>query len=204
MKKTVSIILLTSICLILSGCVFSIGGGSHKHKKSDPCPEYNNIESAFAEIRAVRRLISQSARLNVYKAIAKRPGLSSRARAFLADEASKHLISQSAREKVLLTLANNIPPRRKIIEADKVQNHSDTAIAEILAVRQLTTNSSRLNVYKAIAQRPNLSPKARAYLADESSKYLTTNSSREEVLLTLAKNTAYQQQIEVIVEEGKP
>ena len=112
MKRLLSIVLLISICLILSGCVFSIGGG-HGHKDSDKCTKYIDSDPDLTEIRAVSRLVSDSAKLNVYNAIAQRPKLSSKARAFLAEEATRHLVSDSAKEQVLMTLAKNTEPATK-------------------------------------------------------------------------------------------
>jgi len=109
MKKTLSIVLLASFCLILSGCVFSIGGG-HRCKKSNICAKHLNSDPELTEIQVVSRLTSEISRTEVYLAIAQRPGLSPKARAFLADEATKHLTSGISRTKVLLTLANNTGP----------------------------------------------------------------------------------------------
>lgn len=67
------------------------------------------------------------------------------------------------------------------------QLESDPAIAEIDAVRKLTTNESRENILVEIAERENLSTRARIHLAN-SIDMLTTNESRENVLWTLANN----------------
>lgn len=106
MKKMLSIVLLVSICLMLSGCVISMGGG-HSHKNSSKCEECINSNPELAEIKAVSQLMSDSAKSNVYNAIAQRPGLSPKARAFLVDEATKNLMSDSAKEQVLMALAKN-------------------------------------------------------------------------------------------------
>jgi hypothetical protein len=108
MKKMLLIVLLASICLMLSGCVFSIGGG-HSHKGSKSCLEYINSDPELAEIRAVSRLMSDTAKSNIYNTIAQRPGLSPKARAFLVDEATTHLMSDTAKGQVLMTLAKNTP-----------------------------------------------------------------------------------------------
>ena len=112
MKKTLSIALLASICLILSGCVFSIGGG-HKCKDSNICTKHLNSDPELTEIIAVRKIVSDNSRADIYNAIAQRPSLSPKARAFLADEASTYLVSDTARSKVLLTLAQNTGPAAK-------------------------------------------------------------------------------------------
>ena len=105
MKKILSIILPTLICLMLSGCIFI--GAKHTHKYPDKCPEYVNRDPELTEIRAVSRLMSESAKLSLYNTIAQRPGLSPKARAFLANEATKNLMSESAKLNVLMTLSKN-------------------------------------------------------------------------------------------------
>jgi hypothetical protein len=116
MKKLASILLLASFCVILSGCIFSIGGGGHKHKDHELCQADIDSDPVLAEIRAVRRLSLNSSRFNVYNAIAKRPDLSPMARVFLADEAMRYLSLNSSREQVLMTLANNPAPPLQVAE----------------------------------------------------------------------------------------
>lgn len=63
----------------------------------------------------------------------------------------------------------------------------DSTIAEIEGVRMLASESGRLNVLRAIAGRPGLSPEARIHLV-EACRMLASESSREEVLMILAEN----------------
>ena len=126
MKKLISIVLLASFCVIFSGCVFSIGGGAHKH--SEEHTKHLNSDPTIAEIHAVRRLMSDSSKAKIYDTIAHRPGLSPKARACLADEATKNLMSESAKAKILMTLAKN-PPAPLPVTAD-VKKHPDTSVAE--------------------------------------------------------------------------
>jgi uncharacterized protein YneF (UPF0154 family) len=63
----------------------------------------------------------------------------------------------------------------------------DSTIAEIEAVRMLASESGRLNVLRAIAGRPGLSPEARIHLV-EACRMLASESSREEILMILAEN----------------
>lgn len=65
---------------------------------------------------------------------------------------------------------------------------ADSAIAEIEAVKLLSNDGARYEVLMALAQRPNLSPQARAHLA-ESVTMLSNDGARYEVLMALAKNT---------------
>jgi hypothetical protein len=116
MKKLASIVLLASFCVILSGCIFSIGGGGHKCKKSDVCTAYIDSDPVFAEIHAVRKLSTNTSRLNVYNTIAQQPDLSARARAYLVEEATKYLSTNSSKEQLLLTLAKNPMPPQPIVE----------------------------------------------------------------------------------------
>lgn len=67
------------------------------------------------------------------------------------------------------------------------QLETDSAIAEVDAITTLDSESARLNVLMAIAERPGLSPKARLHLI-ESIALLESESSREKVLMTLARN----------------
>ena len=133
MKKLISIVLLASFCVILSGCVFSIGGGGHKHNKTEVCTKHLNSDPTIAEIHAVRRLMSDCSKAKIYEAIAQQPGLSPKARACLADEATKNLMSESAKAKILMTLAKN-PPAPLPVTAN-VKKHSDTSVAGIQAVQ---------------------------------------------------------------------
>ena len=199
MKKLASIVLLASFCVILSGCIFSVGGGGgHKHKKPDIRQRDIDSDPVMAEIKAVRRLTLSSSRFNVYNAIAQRPGLSPKARAFLVDEATKHLILSSSREQLLMTLAKNPPPPPPPPPAPQpvsgcaveTKKYSDTSLAEIHAVRKLSSEAARYAVYQAIAKRPGLSVEARGCLAEEATKYLSSEASRTQLLLELAKNTA--------------
>jgi hypothetical protein len=119
MKKLASILLLASFCIILSGCVFSIGGGGHKHKCPKECPDYVSSDPTITEIKAVGNLMSESGRFEVYHVIAQRPDLSAEARAFLSAEATNHLMSETNRQTILLTLAKNPPPPQPIAEPAK-------------------------------------------------------------------------------------
>ena len=104
MKKTVLTTVLLTVVVGLSGCFISVNGdcGSKKQVKG------LQINSTIAEIDAVEMLGSESARLNVLRAIAQRPGLSPEARLHLI-EAIGSLGNESAREEVLMILVENPP-----------------------------------------------------------------------------------------------
>ncbi len=105
MKKAVWVVILLIVAVGASGCFVSVKGDGCPHKKNIHHPE---IDSAIAEIDAVKMLGSDSARQNVLEAIAARPGLSPEARLHLVDSV-KMLGSESSREGVLMTLADNPP-----------------------------------------------------------------------------------------------
>lgn len=73
--------------------------------------------------------------------------------------------------------------------SDKAIHHpeSDPAVAEIEAVKMLSSEAARLNVLRTIATRPGLSPQARMHLI-EATRLLSDEASREEVLMELANN----------------
>lgn len=73
--------------------------------------------------------------------------------------------------------------------SDKAVHHPepDPAVAEIEAVKMLSSEAARLNVLRTIAARPGLSPQARIHLI-ETTRLLSDEASREEVLMELANN----------------
>ena len=101
---------LLAVMVGLGGCIVSVNGdcGSKKQVKEA------QVDATIAEIDAVKMLDSDSARLNVLRAIAQRPGLSPEARLHLVESISL-LNSESAREEVLMGLAENppMPPEPK-------------------------------------------------------------------------------------------
>lgn len=69
---------------------------------------------------------------------------------------------------------------------------NEAVFAEIDAVKRLTLESSRRDIYMEIAKRDNLTGEVRGYLADEATKRLTLESSRRDVLMALARNPSGQ------------
>ena len=108
MRKAVIIVVLVCICAMLSGCII-VGGKSER--SNNTCQGCVDGDPVFAEIRAARRLVAESSKLDVYTAIAKRPDLSPNARAYLAEEATRNLIAESSKRDVLMQLAKNYPPK---------------------------------------------------------------------------------------------
>ncbi|MFC1762753.1 hypothetical protein ACFL6U_11835 [Planctomycetota bacterium] len=65
---------------------------------------------------------------------------------------------------------------------------STGVFAEIDAAGDISVESSRLAIYRAIAQRSGLSANERAHLITAVQENITIEADRAEVLLTLAKN----------------
>ena len=198
MKKAVLTVVLLTLVIGVGGC----NDSAKRDRCRSKCPiRQPEPDSTIAEINAVRMLSSESARLNILTAIAARPGLSPQARIHLV-QTTRFLSSESAREQVLLTLANNsleVLKPKILIEQGQERPVSVTA-AEIEAVRNLNTNSSREKAYMALASNPALSPHARAELSN-AIQNLNTNSSREKVLLTLAGNDCPLSKVGVTIAE---
>ena len=108
MRKKMFISCLVLLPILLSGCI--IISSNKTPAPPQECAETPQTNTTIAEIDAAGKLISQSAQANVYKAIARRPGLSPQERIHLTNAVSKHLISESAKEEILLILVNNHPP----------------------------------------------------------------------------------------------
>ena len=112
MRKTTFVGSLFIVSILLSGCIFvsSSKNQSTPQETKSPCVQTPQVSATMAEIDAAGKLVSQSARANIYKAIARRPGLSPQERIHLTNAITTHLVSQSDREEVLLILVNNQPP----------------------------------------------------------------------------------------------
>ena len=104
MKKVLLMVILCAVVVGTGGCIVSIKGDCESRRDfRDPA-----LDSTIAEIDAVKMLASESARLNVLRTIAHRPGLAPEARMHLI-ESTRLLASESAREEVLMILAENPP-----------------------------------------------------------------------------------------------
>ena len=111
MRKTALVGSLFILSILLSGCIIvssnKTQAAQKEHAKS-PCVEFPQAKATMAEIDAAGKC-SQSVQLGIYKAIARRPGLSPQERMHLINAVTTHLSSQSAKEEVLLALVNNPP-----------------------------------------------------------------------------------------------
>ena len=89
-----------------------------------------------------------------------------------------------------LALAGIAPPGCIIVhtEEEVVYTPTDSTSSEIDAVRKLHMESSRLEAYVRIAQRPGLSDAAQVDLVNQALKYLSFESSKLRVLETLLDN----------------
>lgn len=108
MRKKLFISSLVILPILLSGCI--IVSSNKTQSPPNECEKTPQTNATIAEIDAAGKLISQSAQANLYKAIARRPGLTQQERIHLTNAVTKNLISQSDQEEVLLILINNHPP----------------------------------------------------------------------------------------------
>jgi hypothetical protein len=114
MRKAVSVSILCVLSVLFSGCIVVSSNKTQPASKHE-CPKHPQsvyspeVKATMAEIDAVSKLASHSARANVLKAIARRPGLAPEERIHLTKAVSL-LASHSDREEVLMILANNHPP----------------------------------------------------------------------------------------------
>ncbi len=108
MRKIAFVGTLLAVSVLLSGCI--IVSSNKTQKAAKDCDTQPQTNVTIAEIDAARGLHTDSARLEIYEAIAKRPNLSPQERIHLIEESKKNLHTDSARKKVLLTLVNNPAP----------------------------------------------------------------------------------------------
>ena len=104
MRRLIFASTLVLLAVITGGCVIAIGSRGHKHPH-----EYqpHDQEIVISEIDAAGRLFSDSDKADVYKDIAQRPQLSSKAQVHLVNSAFSKLFADSAKEQVLLILIEN-------------------------------------------------------------------------------------------------
>lgn len=104
MRRFIFASTLVLLAVITGGCVIAIGSRSHKHPN-----EYQPHEQdiVISEIDAAGRLFSDSDKSDVYKDIARRPDLSSKAQVHLVNAVFSKLFAESAKEQVLLILIEN-------------------------------------------------------------------------------------------------
>ncbi len=101
------------------------------------------FETTIAEIDAVGRLKSDSAKLEGFKAIAGREELMKEAQAYMVRPVAKKVFSSSAKEEILITLINN---PNFCLEAKK----------EILFNLNKLAEENKINVLRAINNRGTL------------------------------------------------
>ncbi len=120
-RKLLMVILCVTVAAAAGGCIVSIKGDGCQSPKN---MQHLELDSTIAEIDAVKMLGSESARLNVLRAIAHRPGLSPEARLHLI-EAIHFLGSESAREEALMILAENPPSPPPLPESKPCEKETD-------------------------------------------------------------------------------
>ena len=128
MRKKIFISSLVLLPILLSGCI--IVSSNKTQTPSQECEKAPQTNATIAEIDAAGRLISQSAQANVYKAIARRPGLTQQERIHLTNAVTKNLISESDKEEVLLILVNNHPQVVQPVPKQEISDPKETTSQE--------------------------------------------------------------------------
>lgn len=105
MRKSVQIGMLVVISVLLSGCIVVSSNKTQTSKEESQKSFQKSV--TMVEIDSAEQLVSQSARANIYRAIAQRPNLSSEERVYLTNAVTKNLVSESDKEEILLILINN-------------------------------------------------------------------------------------------------
>ncbi|MEN8127878.1 MAG: hypothetical protein ABFR90_08765 [Planctomycetota bacterium] len=109
MRKTAFVGSLFIVSTLLSGCIFVSSSKTTPQEHPKPhCVQTPPVSATIAEIDAAGKLMSPSAKANIYKAIARRPDLTTQERIHLTN-AVTHLMSPSDKEEILLILVNNHP-----------------------------------------------------------------------------------------------
>jgi len=138
--RTFALVVSVSFVMILAGCLEDIGTAYNDLTKGW-IVEDTALAATIAEIDAVSRLHSDSAKFEGFKAIAAREGLRAEAQAHLVKPVYESLYSDSDAEEVLLTLINN-------------PGFSNAAKLAILThLDKLASEKSRIRVVKAINER---------------------------------------------------
>lgn len=112
MKKVIFLVGLLTVIAAVGGCVAVVGNTTD----ADGCPHSHfwdakqpKICATMAEIDAVGKLSSESAKVEGYKTIAGRSSLRGCERVYLIKTLDKSSLSESAKQDVLLTLVSNEP-----------------------------------------------------------------------------------------------
>ena len=93
-----------ALILILTGCSFTIGGGT-QHTVWEGASQAEQV--TIAEINAAAGLMLESNREKTLKSIAMRPGLSADTQVYLVQVAVEKLLLEDSRRSVMLALVNN-------------------------------------------------------------------------------------------------
>jgi len=138
--RTFILVVSVSFVMISAGCLEDIGTAYDDLTKGW-FVEDTALAATIAEIDAVSKLRSDSAKFEGFKAIAAREGLRAEAQAHLVKPVYESLYSDSDSEEVLLTLINN-------------PGFSSAAKLTILThLDKLASEKSRIRVVKAINER---------------------------------------------------
>jgi len=110
MKKVILLVGLLTVIAAVGGCVAVVGNTTDADGESHFWgAKQLKICATMAEIDAVGKLSSESAKVEGYKTIASRSSLRGCERIYLIKTLEKSSLSESARQDVLLTLVSNEP-----------------------------------------------------------------------------------------------
>ena len=107
MRKSVFVSVLCVLSILFSGCIVVSSNKSCPPPKE--CPKTPHISATIAEIDAAGKLHTDSAKLEVYRVIARRPNLTEQERVYLLNAAQRELHTDTAKKEVLMILINNHP-----------------------------------------------------------------------------------------------
>lgn len=105
MRRLVFASTLVLMAMITGGCIISIGSGKHKNPHEQH--PHHDPDIVISEIDAAGRLFSDRDKADVYKDIAQRPQLPSKAQVHLVKETFAKLFADPPKEEVVLLLINN-------------------------------------------------------------------------------------------------
>ena len=127
MKKAAFLSVLYVLPILLGGCIVVSSNKTHPPQKQE-CRTASPSSATIAEINAARALNTDSGRLEIYKAIAKRGNLTEQERIHLIEESKRNLHTDSARKAVLLILVNN--QQQAVQPESELDIALDTAVTE--------------------------------------------------------------------------
>ncbi|MDH4203661.1 MAG: hypothetical protein OEV87_12325 [Phycisphaerae bacterium] len=112
------------LSVLQSGCIVVSSNKSCPPAKE--CAKTPQVSATIAEIDAAGKLHTDSAKLEVYRVIARKPNLTEQERIYLLNVAQRELHTDTAKKEVLMILINNQPqptppqPDEEVVEGENV------------------------------------------------------------------------------------